>query len=164
MKMFSSFLLIAALLAPTAAKAAPVGYSDWEKEIYISSVPTSTQSALNTGRDYANAKGWYDGTLFTAPAGCIIEQAFAVVDVAVSGLTLVRVGDGSDAAGFFSSASSPLANTGLQLYDLTSRGAYLKLGGVAFAKYYAADTAILLDVTGTATAGKVKLVFRGYCI
>lgn len=164
MKMFSFLILTLALLAPSLAQAAPVYNSAFEKVIYISAAANATQSAANTGRDYTNPKGWFDGTLFTMPAGCTLEQMYAIVDVVQSGLTLVRVGDSNDAAGIVSSASSPLAYTGVNWAQLTSKGAYLKQDGTAGAKYFSADTAIALDVTGTATAGKARFVFKGFCL
>lgn len=164
MKLFHVLILTIALIAPSVAKAAPVYNHVFEKVIYISAAANATQSAANAGRDYSFPKGWFDGTLFTMPAGCVLEQMYAIVDTIQSGLTLVRVGDAGDAAGIVSSASSPLAYTGVNWAELTSKGAYLKQNGSAGAKYFSADTAILLDVTGTATAGKARFVFKGYCL
>lgn len=158
-------LLIAALIVPLTAKSAPVLMADYEKVVYVSAYITSTQSALNTGRDYANAKGFFDGTLYQAPAGCVLSQMYVIVDEAVSGLTLFSVGDAGSSTGFISSASSPLASTGLMYFNAVSKGAYLKYDSTnAAAKYYSSATNILLDVTGTATAGKIRIVMRGFCL
>lgn len=163
-KFLTLSVLLASMLLPQAAKTAPVIYDEYEKVVYISAYVTSTASALNTGRDYANAKGFFDGTIFQAPAGCVISQMYAIVDEAAVGITLFSVGDSDSSTGFISSASSPLGSTGLMYFNLTSKGAYLKINGNIEAKYYGTATNVLLDVTGTASAGKLRLVTKGYCV
>lgn len=168
MKRFLSMILALGIflsLTSPSAYAGPVGRSRYSKVVYINAAMTSTQSAAYSGADYTTAKGFYDSAaLFTIPGGCVVEQMYVVVDTIVSGITLFRLGDSNDAAGFISSASSPLASAGLLYYDLTSKGAYLKINSSIQAKYFSADTAVALDVTGTATAGKIRVAAEGYCL
>lgn len=166
---FNQSLFLAAALAFTAAsaEAAPVYKQPFEKVIHISSAVNATQSAEYSGNDYTSPKGFYDGDLWNIPAGTVIEDMYVIVDTVVSGITLFELGDDDDANDFIASPSSPLATAGV-LYDtLTSRGAYLKLAGENFRKYkyYSeAGKELKLNVTGTATAGKIRVVVKGYSL
>lgn len=162
MKMFLGLILSVAMLA-TSAHASPVGNAPFHKVVYISAAANSTQSAANAGRDYSFPKGWYSGDLLTIPAGCVVENVYMVVDVALAGPTVVSLGDGSSATGFMTSSSSPLASTGILYWDVQYKGAYLYSGSRSYAKLYSSDTALKLAVTGTATAGKAKVVVDGWC-
>lgn len=158
---------VSELLAPQKAEAAAVGRTEFEKVIYVSAYMTSTQSAAYSGVDYRNAKGFYDGDLWDIPAGTVIEDMYVVVDEAVAGISLFELGDDDDANDFIASATNPLQSTGLHYDELTSRGAYLKLAGQNFRKYkyYAASGKELkLNVTGTATTGKIRVVVKGYVV
>lgn len=171
-KILSLALMAFALRAYEPAHAAPIGKTEFEKVIYLNAAMTSTQSAAYSGVDYTNAKGFYDGDLWAIPADTVIEQMFVVVDTAVSGITLFELGDDDDANDFIASSSSPFvvgaATTGLMYFDTLYKGNYLKAAapitaGIQIAKYYsAAGKELKLNVTGTATTGKVRLVLRGF--
>lgn len=166
MKRFLSLFLAGFLLAST-ANAAPIYKQPFEKVIHISAYVTSTQSSAYSGNDYTSPKGFYDGDLWAIPAGTVIEDMYVIVDEVAVGVTLFELGDDDDANDFIASATSPLASLGI-LYDtLTSRGAYLKLSGENFRKYKyysASGKELKLNVTGTATAGKVRVVVKGYSL
>lgn len=158
------FLLVLGMLS-VAADAAPVGKKPFEKVIYLNAAIGATQSALNSGGDYTSAKGFVDGDLMAIPAGVIIEQAYFVVDTAVSGATALNLGDDDDADGFIADASTPLNATGLHYYGVTDKGVYLAASGEIAAKLYsAAGKEVKLDVTGTITAGKARLILRGFAL
>lgn len=149
------------LLAPAEAKADAIGNTPWEKVVYVSAASTATSSA--SGASYASAKNWADQDLFAIPANVVVEQVYAVVDEAISGLTAVSIGDDDAATGFVTSASSPLASLGVNWYEQTDKGSYLKIGANARAKFYSATgKEVKLDVTGTASAGKARFYFRGF--
>ena len=159
--------VLSELFAPEKAEAAAIGRTPFEKVIYISAYMTSTQSAAYNGVDYRNAKGFYDGDLWDIPAGTVIDDMYVIVDEALAGVTLFELGDDDDANDFISSGTNPLSSTGLHYDELTSRGAYLKLAGQNFRKYKyysASGKELKLNVTGTATTGKVRLVIRGYVV
>lgn len=162
MKKFLSFLILGlALVAAPKAHADAIGNKPFEKVIYVSAAATASSSA--SGASYASAKNWADQDLFAIPANVVIEQVYAVVDEALAGATAVSLGDDDAATGFVTSASSPLAATGVNWYEQTDKGAYLKIGANARAKFYSATgKEVKLDVTGTASAGKVRFYFRGY--
>ena len=164
MKKFLSLILMTAMLAvmPSIAKAAPIGKTAFEKVIYINAAMTSTQSSANSGVDYTSAKGFYDGTLWVIPADTVIEDMYVIVDTIASGITLFELGDDSDANDFIASASSPLATAGILYSNLVSKGAYLKIDSVKQFKYYSAANNLKLNVTGTATAGKIRVVIKGF--
>lgn len=158
---------ISELLAPEKAEAAAVGRTEFEKVIYLSAYMTTTQSSAYSGVDYRNAKGFYDGDLWDIPAGTVIEDMYVIVDEAVAGISLFELGDDDDANDFIASATNPLQSLGLHYDELTSRGAYLKLAGQNFRKYKyysASGKELKLNVTGTATTGKARVVIKGYVV
>lgn len=173
MMKYLNMILVAALVAFTStAHAAPIYKVPFEKVIHLSATPNATQSAANSGVDYTNPKGFIDGDLWAIPAGTIIEQMFIVVDTAVDGITLFELGDDDDANDFIASSSTPFnsyaATTGLMYWDLMYKGSYLKSlssAGGPIGKYYpAAGKELKLNVTGTATAGKVRVIVRGFSL
>jgi hypothetical protein len=163
-------VLIGLVLAfATSAFASPVGKSPYEKVVYLSAAATATQSAAYAGNDYTSPKGFYTGTLFQVPANTVIEEVYAIVDVALSGPSALKVGDANDDDGFITYYQA-LGNLGIAYSSLGELGAYMRtstgnISGVFKAKkYYSAATNIILTVTGAATAGKVKLLFKGYTL
>lgn len=141
------------------------------KTIYLS----SAGSANNTGTSYMAAKPFTDGNLWSIPQGAVIEHVYVIVDTAVTGTTDLDVGDDDDADGFVDgSLSVTLGTTGMYGYDAKNAGAYLRVQTagatdagdiyvVPNAKYYKVSGKNLkLDVTGTNTAGKARVVVEGY--
>lgn len=155
-----------ALFSAAQVEASEIGNSRFEKVIYLSAAVTSTQSALNSGLNYGSAKGFFDGDLWAIPAGAVIENIYVICDTILAGPSLFELGDDDDANDFIASASSPLAATGILYWSVQYKGDYLKnvnslLGPNA--KYYAAaGKELKLNVTGTATAGKARVVVKGY--
>ena len=151
------------------AEAAPVTKAPFEKVVFLSAAVNATQSAANSGVDYKNPKGFFDGDLWSIPAGTVIEDMYLIVDTSVSGLSAFTVGDDDAATGFITASA---LSAGLNNYALGQKGSYFRstagdLAGatVRTAKYYsAAGKEVKLDVTGTASAGRARLVIRGYSI
>lgn len=172
---FGFLTLVFGLLFAANANAAVIGGERFEKTIYVSAaVDTTTKSANNSGRDYASAKGFFDGDLLAIPANVIIENVYVVVDEAVAGITAFNLGDDDNAAGFIVSASpldapEDLGDTGLHYWNVDYKGAYAKCGVIVSnqkcAKFYSATGKKLkLDVTGTASAGKLRVIVEGYAV
>lgn len=58
--------LLGLVFGATTANAEVIGGKRYEKTIYVSAaVDTATKSANNSGRDYASAKGFFDGDLLS---------------------------------------------------------------------------------------------------
>jgi hypothetical protein len=118
-----------------------------------------------------------DSDLWAIPANTIIERVYCLIDVAVTGTTNMDVGDDDDADGFLdSSLSVTLGTPAMYGWDVKNAGAYLRVqtAGVTDpadiyvvpnAKFYSATgKEVKLDITGTNTAGKVRVVIEGYYI
>jgi len=164
MKFFSTLLLVFSLaFSGLTASAAPIGKKSFEHVIYVAYGGSSSYS----GGDYITPKPISDGNLWAIPAGAVIENVFVVVDTLVAGITAFNLGDADTASGFIVSASGTLETTGLYYWGTDYKGAYLKSSNVVAnhweAKYYPASGKYLaLDVTGTASAGKFRVIVRGY--
>lgn len=158
------------MVSAVPAQASILGGERFEKTIYLSAdVLTSTKSGDNSGRDYASAKGFFDGNLAEIPANVIIDNVYVVVDTAVVGITAFNLGDADSSNGFIASASGTLASAGLNYFNVDYKGSYLKGGIIVttglLGKYYSATGKYLaLDVTGTASAGKARVIMSGYAI
>lgn len=166
---FLSLTVLVAMLTGAVAFASPVTKTPFEKVIYLSAnASTTTESSANAGVDYTNPKGFFDGDLWVIPAGAIIEDVFVIVDTQVSGLSAFKIGDDDSSTGFITESA---LTTGLDNYALGRKGSYFQVTSgdisskVKGAKYYAsAGKELKLDVTGTASAGKMRVVIRGYMI
>lgn len=150
-------------------QASPVTKAPFEKVIYLSAAVNATQSAANSGVDYKNPKGFFDGDLLAIPAGTVIEDMYLIVDTTVVGLSAFKIGDDDSSTGFITDSA---LSAGLSNWALGEKGSYFRstagdLAGatVRSAKYYsAAGKEIKLDVTGTASSGKVRVFVRGYIV
>lgn len=141
-------------------------------EIYVTGAAgTGSQS----GASYDDAKKCATGDLWSIPADTIIEEVFVIVDVAITGSTNIDVGDDDDADGFVDgSGSITYATPGMYGKNAKVAGAYLRVETagatdaadvyvVPNSKYYSATGKELkLAVTGTWTAGKFRVVVKGY--
>lgn len=127
-----------------------------------------------TGTDAANALPFVDGDLWAIPINTLIEKVWIVVDTAITGTTDLDVGDDDDSDGFIDgSLSVTLGTVGAYSLDAKVAGAYLRVqtAGATDAadiyvvrrdKFYAATgKEVKLDVTGTNTAGKARVVIEG---
>lgn len=116
-----------------------------------------------------------DSDLWAIPANVVIEKVYLVIDTAITGTTNLDVGDDDDADGFIdSSLSVTLGTEGMYGWDVKNAGAYLRVQTagatdaadiyvVPNAKYYSATgKEVKLDITGTNTAGKARVVIEGY--
>jgi len=146
------------------ANAAVIGGTPFTKVIHVAYGPTATQSAANSGNDYSSPKGFYDGDLMNIPKDVIITNIYVVCDTAVSGITAFNLGDDDAGTGFVVSASPSFSANSLYYWDITNKGTYFKLASTTLlSKYYAATGKELkLDVTGTATAGKLRIFVTGF--
>lgn len=128
-----------------------------------------------SGLSADNAKALVDADLWSIPAGAVIEKCYLLVDTAIAGTTNLDVGDDDDADGFIDgSLSVTLGTPGMYGWDAKNAGAYLRIqtaGGtdaadidvVPNAKYYAAaGKEVKLDVSGSSSAGKARVVIEGY--
>lgn len=161
-KFLLSFLLILGAFTGTANATAVDG--DFSKVIYVAVGPTSTQSARNSGRDYASPKAFIDGDLFTIPANVNITNVYVVIDTAIVGLTAFNLGDDDASSGFIASSSPATAfgSTGVLYWDEQYKGSYLFASARNYSKFYSLATKILkLDVTGTASAGRMRIFLSG---
>lgn len=170
MKLFGSLFLAIALLMgamfSTVAQASVVGMTPYSKVIYISAAVTSSAKSLkNSGVDYSSPKGFFDGDLLAIPANVIITNVYVICDESVTGPTAFNLGDDDAASGFVAS-SSPSFSAGAKYYwEITDKGTYLKSGTTLLSKYYGATGKELkLDVTGTASTGKLRVFVQGFAV
>lgn len=127
-----------------------------------------------SGRSADNAKTIVDGDVMAIEAGMVIENVYVLIDTAVTGSTALDLGDDDDADGFVPTASITLGTAGMYGWDAKAAGAYLRVQTagatdaadiyvVPQAKYYAASgKEVKLDVTGSSTAGKFRVVVEGF--
>lgn len=126
------------------------------------------------GESYANAKAIADGDLWAIPANTVIENVYIILDTAITGTTLLEVGDDDDPDGWVKDIASDFANVGMYGWSAKSyAGAYkfVETAGatdaadvyrVANAKYYsAAGKEIKLNTTTANTAGAFRVVIEG---
>lgn len=163
MKYFGSLFLALALFATGHAHASVIGGTSFTKVIHVAAGPTATASAKNSGNDYASPKGFYDGDLFEIPKNVVVTNVFVVVDESVTGITAFNLGDTDAATGFVASSSPTLTAGNLYYWEITDKGAYLKSSSTMLAKYYGATgKKFKLDVTGSASTGKLRVFVQGY--
>lgn len=172
MKSFLMFILMTVLVAVVASPTFAAGGFKGEKfqhVVYLESGGKGNESGLNA----ANAKDIEDADLWAIPAGTLIEKVYVVIGTALTGTTVLAVGDDDDADGFVVNSDITLGSAGLYGYGVGyDSAAYLKKYVVGAsdptklapaAKYYAASgKEVKLDNTTTNTAGVMKVVIEGY--
>lgn len=159
-----------AFVAPKAEAQNGAAGERFQKVIYVA----FGGSASCKGLSYSCAKPFTDGDLWAIPAGTMIDKVYAIVDTAVTGTTDFDIGDDDDADGFLDgSLSLTLATPGAYGMNAKVAGAYLRVqtAGVTdpadvyvvpTGKYYVSTgKEVKLDGTGTATAGRVRIVIEG---
>lgn len=126
-----------------------------------------------TGLDAANAKAFVDTDLMPIEAGMVIEKVYLIIDTAITGTTVLEVGDDDDADGFVKDQAANFATPGMYGWDAKGAGAYLRIQTagatdagdiyvVPNAKYYsAAGKEVKLNITTANTAGKARVVVEG---
>ena len=92
--------------------------------------------------------------LIDLPAGSVVEHVDVVITAALSGVTEMELGDGTDDNGFAASGDITYGTAGAY------RGAGAYISGAN--KYYAAADAVDLDVVGAAASGTCILRVKGY--
>lgn len=131
-------------------------------------------SGDSSGSSEDNAAPMVTKDLFTIPDYVLIEKAYVLVDVAITGTTAIDVGDDDDADGYVPAASITLGTPGVYGWDAKNAGAYMRIQTagatdaadiyvVPNAKYYADVTAKELKVAFTtdSTAGRLRVVVEG---
>lgn len=130
------------------------------------------KGALN-GENAANALPFVDGDLWAIPVGTQIEDVWLVIDTAITGTTVLEVGDDDDADGFVVDAAASFSTLGVVAHNAKVAGAYLRVQTagatdaadiyvVPSSKYYsAAGKEVKLNVTTTNTAGKARVFIKG---
>lgn len=116
-----------------------------------------------------------DADLWAIPANTVIEKVYVVIDTLITGTTNLDVGDDDDPDGFIDgSLSVTLGTAGMYGWNVKTAGAYLRtetagatdaadIYVVPNAKYYSATgKEVKLDITGTNTAGKARVIIEGY--
>ena len=93
-------------------------------------------------------------SLMDFPAGTVVEHVDVVITTALSGVTEMELGDGSDDNGFAASGDITYGTAGAY------RGAGAYISGAN--KYYSSADALDLDVVGTASSGTCVLRVKGY--
>lgn len=142
----------------------------FHEEIHVTG---AAAAGSGDGKSYASAKACADGDLMAIPAGTLIKNVYVIVDLAVTGTTAVNVGDDDDNDGYVPNAAITLGTPALYGHNAKVQGAYLRVetAGATDAadvyvvpnqKYYSATgKEVKLDVTGTWTAGKFRVVIEG---
>lgn len=169
--------IVAALmtLAPKSTHAAVGIQGEKFQKIFYFYGPNGKGSA--SGLDAGNAKAISDTDLMSIPAGTVIENVYVIVDSAITGTTIMSIGDDDAAAGFVPASAITLGNAGIYGYSAKSKA----LGGATYlatstagtsanelyvvpnAKYYsAAGKEVKLETTTTNTAGQFRVVVEGY--
>lgn len=143
----------------------------FQKVFYLSSAGVAGNSGdhPNSPLPFADL-----ATVWAIPQYTLISRVYLIVDVAITGTTDLDVGDADDADGFIDgSLSVTLGTTGMYGWNAKTAGAYLRVqtaGATDAADIYVVPEAkfykvsgkyVALDVTGTNTAGKARLVVEG---
>ena len=165
--------LVLALSFSFAAEAASYGpRQKFQQVVYLK----YGGAATNNGFSPENPKPFADGDLWPIPAGVVIEKVYFLNDTAITGTTVMEVGDDDDADGFCTDAvlAGGFATPGMYGYSAKDAGAYLRtqtagvtdaadIYVVPNAKYYSATgKEVKLNITTANTAGKGRVVIEGF--
>ncbi len=130
-------------------------------------------SASNSGLHPDSAKPFADGDLWAIPAGVRIDNVDFIIDTAITGTTVLEIGDDDDADGFVTDQAANFATPGAYSLSAKVDGAYLRtqtagatdaadIDVVPTSKYYsAAGKELKLNITTANTAGKARVVVEG---
>lgn len=126
-----------------------------------------------SGESFSNPAAPIDADVFAIPAGTLIEKVYVVIHTAITGTTVLEVGDDDDPNGFVVDLAGSLGTPGLYGWDAKTAGAYLRIETagatdaadiyvVPSAKFYAAaGKEVKMNVTTTNTAGKWSVWVEG---
>lgn len=127
--------------------------TEWVKAVYFAF------GATGTGASALDPKPIVDSDVMAIEAGMVITDVSVIVTTAITGSTVIDIGDDDDQNGFVAAATLT-ANA-----VTNSNGAYLYSGGASLEKYYAAaGKEIKLDNTTTNTAGAFVVFVKGYMV
>lgn len=128
-----------------------------------------------TGQNPDSPLPFADEDLWAIPANTVIENVYLLLDAAITGTTVLEVGDDDSASGYITDIAADFANVGMYGWSAkTYAGSYkyIQTAGatdaadvyrVPNAKYYAAaGKEIKLNITTANTAGKARVVIEGY--
>lgn len=103
---------------------------------------------------------------YAIPANAVIEKAYAVVSVAITGAALtLDIGDDDDPDGFCADTNITAATPGMYCNDATKAGVYHSDGTSPKAKFYtAAGKEAKLTVSGTSSTGAMAVVVEGFLL
>lgn len=172
MKYLLSIIALVALTISPLTSTAGVGFKGekFQKVFYFEHGGKGSLSGLSAN----NAAAIADKDLMSIEAGMIIQNAFIIVDTAVTGATVLELGDDDDADGYVVSANITIATPGIYGNNAKVAGAYLRVQTagatdaadiyvVPSSKYYsAAGKTLKFNETTASTAGKFRLVVEGY--
>lgn len=171
MKRFFLGLLALSTMVATTANAGLIPRKSFQEVFFLANGGAATGPCKSA----ASACSFVDRDLMAIPANTVIERVYAIVDTAITGTTNFDVGDDDDADGFIDgSLSMTLGTLGLYGWDAKLAGAYLRsqtagatdpadIYVVPASKWYgAAGKEVKLDVTGTNTAGRARVVVEGF--
>ena len=128
----------------------------FKNEEFLELVYLDTDGASgNSGKSAADPKPITStDSLIPLPAGTVVEHVDVVITAALSGVTEMELGDGTDDNGFAASGDITYGTAGAY------RGAGAYISGAN--KYYATADYMDLDVVGTASSGTCVLRVKGY--
>jgi len=170
------FLGLAALLAPHVEAAVTAQSMECNKPFVkiVHVCGTTVGKGKVNGKDFSNCLPFADQDLWNIPAGTLISKVYPKVDVAITGTTVLEVGDDDDADGFIVDMAGGFASLTAQLWDAKAAGVYLRIQTagatdaadvyvVPTAKYYSVATKeVKMNITTDNTAGKMRVFIEGY--
>jgi hypothetical protein len=143
-------------------------------EKFVHTVYLKGTATGGNGSSYSSPKPFVDGDLWAIPAGTVIEKVYVIIDTAITGTTVLEVGDDDDPNGFVLDQAANFATPGMYGWDVKAAGADLKITTagatdaldiytVPSAKYYSATgKEVKLNITTANTAGRMRVVIEGY--
>ena len=125
--------------------------TEFEMMVYVGTVPATSDKVWNDRSVIAwPSAADAEVELGTLLEGCVVQQANVHVLATVTGATQLDVGDSVDADGYVAEAALNA--------DSAGAGAYLAGAG----KRLVAEQKPLLTIAGTASAGLIAVVLKGY--
>lgn len=176
---FLSLLLVAAMLFPTLSHGAISANVEslhcnapFVKIVHVCGTTAGKGNA--SGKDYSNCLPFADQDLWRIPAETLITKVYPKVDVAITGTTVLEVGDDDDANGFIVDMAAGFSTLTVQLWDAKTAGAYLRtetagatdaldIYVVPQAKYYhSTGKEVKMNITTANTAGAMRVFIEGF--
>lgn len=167
------FLVILLALAVTLS-GVPSYAAGFQNECFQHTVYVTGTATGGSGNSYGSPKPASDVDLWDIPANTKINNIYVVIDVLFTGTSDFDVGDDDDPDGFIDgSLSVTLGTVGMYGQNAKLAGAYLRVqtaGATDAADIYVVPNSkfysgsgkeVKLDVTGTWTAGKARVIIEG---